>query len=609
MNTFTDNRSYDNGHSQDDVIDHLKEIPEGITFVHGKAGCGKTYLIKKLAGMVSVCQVLTPTNMAANLYHGARTIHSFFWGALDDLEEGYQDPHNLDNRGLSRTTAELANVRIIIIDEISMVRSDLFEMMNQICQRIKHNSLPFGGIPLVVVGDLFQLPPIVSDDAVLNYLKNEYGGIYFFNSHVIQSNIQNIKFFELTKSYRQANDPDFVKLLDAFRQPLDANQKVMLLNLINNRVSSDLPNDAVYIASSNEEVRQVNTQKLGELPGQLKTIFAEYTIKKKDGSGNVVLNHSQLPSNEDIYEIVLPSAYDSKLSFKNGARVMMTKNSKPRYINGDFGTIVDYNEKIFTIKIDRTKEIVKCPDPLDRYKDGQMYERRYEMKYDGNKHKLVKITPYIQRTKQYPIKLAYAFTIHKAQGQTYEKVILDLNSHIFAPGQLYVALSRAKTLQGLFLTKPITYSDIISDNAIFEFLNLVRSSNNQNNVIATSLQHEVEIQDAICDNFADFVRNNETSHSSQEYILHTLNSIKVLIHMEEYKKATWELQKVIELISITYENDNNLKLPILEEINNNTKEDCQNAINAIFEIYTKICILPHKQYQSENRTIAINFSI
>lgn len=444
------------GSTQEDVINYLKDVPQGITFVHGKAGCGKTYLIKKLVGLVSGCQVLAPTNMAVNLYHGARTIHSFFWGGLDNLEEGFQDPQNLIGKDLSRVSCELGTLRMIIIDEISMVRSDLFEMMNQICQRVKRNSLPFGGIPIVVVGDMFQLPPIVSDDEVLKYLKKEYGGIYFFNSHVIQKEICNIKYFELTKSYRQANDPEFVNILDSFRQPMSVDQKVEIMNLINNRVSGFLPNDAIYIASSNEEVRQVNAKKLGELPGESKTIFAEYTIQKRDRSGNVELNHSQLPSNEDIFEIVLPSAYDSQLTFKKGARVMLTKNSKPRYINGDFGTIEDYNGQYFTIKVDRTQNSIKCPDPFDRYKDGQMYERRYEMEYDSVRHKLVRKTPYIQRTKQFPIKLAYAFTIHKAQGQTYEKVILDLNSHIFAPGQLYVALSRAKSLQGLFLTKPVT---------------------------------------------------------------------------------------------------------------------------------------------------------
>lgn len=596
------------GSTQENVFNHLKDIPQGITFVHGKAGSGKTTLIKKLVGSVSGCVVLAPTNMAANLYHGARTIHSFFWGALDNLEEGYQDPSRLEGRDMSRTRGGLSGVRMIIIDEISMVRSDLFEMMNQICQKVKGNSLPFGGIPLVVVGDLFQLPPIVSDDEVLKYLQNEYGGVYFFDSHVIQREMHHIKYFELTKSYRQENDPDFVKILDAFRLPMDVKQKVKIIDLINSRVTTVVPNDAVYMASSNEEVRQVNTKKLAELPGESKTIYAEYNIQKKDGSGNVELDHSQLPSSEDIYEIVLPSAYDSQLTFKKGARVMFTKNSKSRYINGDFGIIEDFNGQYFTVLNERTHESVKCPDPFDRFKDSQMYERRYEMEYDSVKHRLVRKTPYIQRTKQYPLKLAYAFTIHKAQGQTYEKVILDLNSHIFAPGQLYVALSRAKSLQGLFLTKPVKYSDIISDNSIFEFLSKIRAHNLEVQTDCLS-QSQGEISNELCDNFAHFIQTNESNKSSQEYLMHTLGSFKMLVHIHEYKKAAWELQKVVDLIGSTYESDKCLQLPDCVKGEHITEEECQSALKTVFEKYTGLCTLPHKQYQSENRTVTINLSV
>lgn len=606
MDTKTYNERF-SGHTQDDVLDYLKDVPQRITFVHGKAGSGKTTLIKKLVRMVSGCVVLTPTNMAANLYNAARTIHSFFWGALDNLEEGYQDPSHLAGRDLSRSSGELCGVRMIIIDEISMVRSDLFEMMNQTCQKVKGNSLPFGGIPLVVVGDMFQLPPIVSDEEVLKYLNKEYGGIYFFNSHVIQKELQRIKYFELTKSYRQENDPDFVKILDAFREPMNAAQKVRVMDLINSRITTEVPNDAVYVASSNEEVRQVNTKKLGELPGESQTIYADYIIQKKDKSGVVELNHSQLPSSEDIFEIVLPSAYDSQLTFKKGARVMFTKNSKPRYINGDFGIIEDFNGLFFTVKNERTNQSIRCPDPFDRFKDGQMYERRYEMEYDSVKHRLVRKTPYIQRTKQFPLKLAYAFTIHKAQGQTYEKVILDLNSHIFAPGQLYVALSRAKSLQGLFLTKPVTYSDIISDNSIFDFIANVRSNGN---IQVENKPYSQEFQpDDTCDCFVKFIRENEKNPSSKEYMLHTLGSFNILIQVHQYEKATWELKKVLDLIRSTYETNSGLQLPDSIQGGNCTIDGCRDALGAVFEIYKHAVHCPQKQYQSENRTITMNLSI
>lgn len=183
--------------SQEEVIDYLTGSPSGITFIHGKAGCGKTYLIKEIESKVTGSRVLTPTNLARSMYRNAYTYHSFFWGALDDIDEGYQNPRNLHSGKVigERARRNVLETTLLIIDEISMVRSDAFEMMNQICQLVKCNDrLPFGGIPIVVVGDLFQLPPVVEDKAILEYLLQEYGGIYFFHSHVIKENIKKNSF-------------------------------------------------------------------------------------------------------------------------------------------------------------------------------------------------------------------------------------------------------------------------------------------------------------------------------------------------------------------------------------------------------------------------------
>lgn len=591
--------------TQDDVLNYLRTIPSGITFVHGKAGCGKTTLIKKLVSEISGCQVLTPTNLAASLYHGARTIHSFFYGVLDDLDEGYQNPQNILPAKTGAFRVRLSGIRMFIIDEISMVRADLFEMMNQICQKALVNSKPFGGIPLVVVGDMFQLPPIVSEDAVLEYLKQEYGGIYFFNSHVIQKEMKNIRLFELTHSYRQANDPSFVKILDAFRQPLNPEKKVSIMNAINNRVTDQVPSNAIYIASSNEEVRQVNTKKLSELPGQITTIDAEYTIRTKDWKEEVTLKHSELPSEKDICDIVIPSAYDAQLRFKIGAKVMLCKNSKRfGYINGDFGIIEGFNGNNFTIKLDNGSRI-QCPNPNDAYKSSQMNEYRYEMVYDQAKHKLVRKTPFIQKTKQFPVKLAYAFTIHKAQGQTYDSVILDLNSHIFAPGQLYVALSRAKSLQGLYLTKPVTYSDIISDDSIFVFLDNLREYNHQKDPSGMIPQKNKINTTPISYNFSYFIERKETDSSSKDYMLYALNSFDTLYDYGEYEKAYWELQKVVDLIVSIYEVDNYSDMIGIVKQKNYTKDGCKFAMNAIYEIYTDVVNRPKRQYQTDNRTNSV----
>jgi len=586
----------------DEILTYLKTTPKGITFIHGKAGSGKTTLIRRLAAEIDGCQILVPTNFAASLYTGAKTIHSYFYASLDNLDEGYQNPNALSVEKARLLQGALSEVRILIIDEISMVRADLFEMMNRICQFSLGNNKPFGGIPLVVVGDLFQLPPIVSDEAVLEYLKKEYGGFYFFDSHIIKKEVQHIRLFELIKSYRQERDPEFVRVLDAFRYPMNIKRKLEIMNGINSRVTNHFPEDAVYVASSNEEVSRVNAEKLAGLPGKVITIEAEYSIQKKDGSGYVTLKHSDLPTGEDIREIIVPSAYDSELRFKKGARVVLCKNSRFfGYINGDFGTVLDFDGDHFTIRLDKG-QTVYCPNPNDRYRNKQVTEYRYDMEYNPSRHQLVRITPYVQRTKQFPVKLAYAFTIHKAQGQTYDKVILDLNSHIFAPGQLYVALSRARSLQGLFLTKPVTYSDIISDESVLLFLSKLRQYNGIPAVDCGQLGQSDTIHSVVGERFARVIRNEERSSSVRECLLCALNSYDTLIAQVENEKADLELRKIADIILQTYQSDEITHL--FDSLGRNNTMSLQ----GIFDIYSIAVHGPHKQYQPDGRVIATKLS-
>ncbi len=595
--------------TQQDVLDYLSKNPKGITFVHGKAGCGKTYLINQIESSNRGCQVLTPTNLAASLYKRARTLHSFFWKGFDDLDEGFQNIANITPAKASNMTYELSKVTMLVFDEISMVRSDTFEMMNQICQKAKGNNLPFGGIPVIVVGDLFQLPPVVSDEAIHNYLLNEYGGIYFFDSHIIKNNLDKVRLFELTKSYRQKNDPEFVKLLDAFRVPLSTEKKVELLESLNTRVSSVLPEDAVYIASSNDEVSKINTEKLKALPGKAESLEASYRIKLKNSNSHVDLKHHELPSAVDIEPIVIPSQYEGVLNFKVGARVMVTKNSKVNhqryYTNGDFGIIKYFDNQRFKIVLDNGKTI-QCPCPLDNYAYKQTIEYRYEFDYDSSSHKITRKKPFIQRTDQFPLKLAYAFTIHKSQGQTYDKVILDLNSHIFAPGQLYVALSRAKSLDGLYLTKKITYSDIISDESIFLFLNKVRLASGAN-ANATTLAPQPQptpkkdIDNPRCDDFINFVRLNEQNEYIKDFLCHTLDSYKTVFALGQNDLAMEELIKVIDLVNGSYITDRYQNMILVMRSKQPTSEDCSYNLNAIFEIYTDVVKSPRQQLTADNK--------
>lgn len=586
---------------QQRILDDFLRAPASITIIQGKAGSGKSYMIRELVSRTKGTIVLVPTNMAKSVYNNAQTIHSFFYGEFDDLDNGYQNPksystHNNSYHGYFEN--KLSSVSTIVIDEISMVRADTFEMMNVICQETRRSDKPFGGIKVILVGDMYQLPPIVEDEAIGQYLNAEYGGSYFFNSHVIKKHLPEIRYYELKHSVRHDNDKEYEQILDGLRRGCPVEIAVQLLQKLNSRVvnPSFIPNNIVSIASSNAEVLRINHAELEKLPGQVRCELAIFSIKSKTSNSYTQYTVGQSQPDESIYNTIeVPSKFEPEFTFKTGARVMFTESKKKLgYVNGDFGTIVCQNGDTIMVRIDKSGDVVEI-NRVDHY--------RYKMKYDESKHDLTKETPYIQKTNQYPLKLAYAFTIHKSQGQTYERVVLDLHSHIFASGQLYVALSRVKSLSGLYLTKPISISDIIVDQEVIDFLKGFSEEDNSSVKYSPvpRLHDSAQIQD-----FRSFVSSHERMASVRYYMSKSLSLAAELFEKGYPQYALLELKKCLIILEDYYytegHEDTISRFKELEDkFPQIGEKDCEAALRLMSGLYDHLYTTSHKTVVNDRR--------
>jgi ATP-dependent DNA helicase PIF1 len=395
----------------------------GHLFVTGRAGTGKSTLLRSLDpsadnGMV----VVAPTGLAA-VQVGGQTIHSFF-----GLPPRLIKPEDIRP---SRKLALMKKLKTLVIDEVSMVRADLMDGIDRSLRlNRKKPNVPFGGVRVLLFGDLHQLPPVVQDSQTRDHLNDTYGGPFFFDAPGFRD--AESRLVELDEVFRQ-NDPVFVDALNGIR---DGAPDKASLDVINTRVIplEDLgPKRGSYVilTPTNQVANEINLSFLTALKGRSVTLEAAVTGTYSD---------SAQPN-------------DSVLVLKEGAKVVMLRNDPDkRWVNGTLATIAKIDGDTVSVDIDGEEYEVE---------PATWESIRYE--YDAKEDRIVEQV--VGTFKQLPLRLAWALTIHKSQGMTLDRVYIDLRRGTFAHGQAYVALSRCRTLEGLALARPLHRWDIVFDQA------------------------------------------------------------------------------------------------------------------------------------------------
>lgn len=422
-------------------------------FCGGSAGTGKSSLIhlfkEKYQGN---CVVVAPTGVAAINIEG-QTIHSFFM-----LPPGLLVPDNLEMIPWPRKREVLRQVNCIIIDEISMVRSDMFaaiDLRMRQCARGSAKRMPFGGKQVIVCGDFFQLPPVVADDVEDDWLQANLGGEYAFQTPVWKE--AQFKVAMLKTPFRQKDDLQFLDMLDSIRHGDLASKKTIVdgeeldaIDALNRICIPDkvMPRVPIRLCTTNREAHAVNSAARAQIDSPPVTFQAQIRGK---------FNEADYPT-------------ESELVLKKGCRVMVLKNShKPKggffYVNGDCGTVVDIKEdkeasRVRVLFDNGTDAWVSC---------AEWKNTKYVMETDRFTGKKIIRQDEIGCFTQIPLRLAYATTIHKSQGMTLDYVDVKLGNGCFAHGQLYTALSRARSLAGLHLERKISVDDLILDDRIVDF--------------------------------------------------------------------------------------------------------------------------------------------
>ncbi len=418
-------------------------------FLTGKAGTGKTTLLKEIIKTTHKnTVVVAPTGIAA-LNAGGVTIHSLFQlpfgGFLPTHTQPPQIGENIrfENRSTLRRHFKmnkikqnvLRNMELLIIDEVSMLRADLLDAMDFMLQSVRRNDEAFGGVQVLFIGDLLQLPPVVRHED-WSVLKQYYSGMFFFHSHVIQK--YPLLYIELDKIYRQT-EQDFINILNNLRNNRISQEDIQLLNKY---VKSDFDikkhQGYITLTTHNAKADDINNQALKDLKGKSYKYYPEVI--------------GDFP--EKIYPV------DEVLELKVGAQIIFIKNDlnyEKRFFNGKMGIIHSLSEEEIMVHFPEENKFIE----VEKHEWENIRYSVDENSKDIKEQVLGTFT-------HYPIKLAWAITVHKSQGLTFDKAVLDV-SQVFVSGQAYVALSRLRSLEGLVLLKPIQLNGITNDASVMDY--------------------------------------------------------------------------------------------------------------------------------------------
>lgn len=445
-------------------------------FLTGEAGTGKSTVLRQFRTRCTrECVFLAPTGIAAINVQGA-TLHSFFM-----LKSGLLTPESMEEIGSKKRRAMIRKVKTIVIDEISMVRSDTMWAVDYRLKSLAHGNSrnrPFGGKQVIVVGDFFQLPPVVKSEMEENYLIAQLGGVFAFQSSVWrEANFRNVF---LKTVHRQQNDHLFLAILNSIRhgtylEPLiqiNGKSPVTALEALNQQcVCAPEPDEPpVFLCTTNREAQIFNTICKEQIEGEEVVFQAIVTGKFKE---------SDYPTSPI-------------LELKTGARVMLLNNKRAPdgeflYVNGDVGTVSKIENTLFPavyVLLDNGREVVVQP--------SKWTECEYELEVDHISGKEVIRQKEVGTFLQIPLKLAYAITVHKSQGMSLERVYIKLGNGCFAHGQLYTALSRCRSLANLRMDRMLYCEDVILDDAVLEFYNSLEKPMSTKPEILMSIPREYE---------------------------------------------------------------------------------------------------------------------